>query len=55
MLNESAPKDAPWSQVSRMVFWSRDVSLDVWRAGTVTIIKERLARQATQGSLPSRP
>jgi len=33
MLIESASKDAPWSRVARMVFWSRDVDLQTWRNG----------------------
>lgn len=33
MLIESAPIDATWSQVARIVFWGRDVELGVWRAG----------------------
>jgi len=35
MLIESAPKDAPWSQVARLAFWSRDVDLEPWRAGVM--------------------
>jgi len=35
MLIESAPKDAPWSQVARLAFWSRDVDLATWRAGVL--------------------
>ena len=35
MLIESAPKDAPWSQVARQAFWSRDVDLAAWRAGVM--------------------
>jgi len=33
MLIESASKDAPWGQVARLAFWSRDVDLEPWRAG----------------------
>jgi len=36
MLIESAPKDAPWSQVARLAFWSRDVDLAQWRAGVLS-------------------
>lgn len=35
MLIESAPKDAPWSQVARLAFWSRDVDLTTWRTGVL--------------------
>lgn len=35
MLVKSAPNDAPWSQVARLVFWSRDIDLDTWRAGVL--------------------
>lgn len=33
MLIESAPRDAPWAEVARQVFWSREVDLATWRAG----------------------
>ena len=35
MLVESAPNDAPWSQVARLVFWSRDIDQTTWREGVL--------------------
>ena len=50
MLIESAPKDAPWSHVARLVFWNRDVDLATWRAGVLAGHRSYLPQSIKQMS-----